>query len=257
MPAVLRRKIELRRARTLSCSEPMKLPDVMATLEAKGSATIKKILMRHGAKEPFFGVKVGDMKPIAKKLKGEHQLALELFATGNGDAQYLAGMVASGALMSRKEIQSWADHASWRMVSAWTVPWVASEHAAGWELALKWIDSKKEHLAISGWATLAAWVTTHDDAALDLKTLEALLARVANTIHTAPNQVRVQMNYFLIAVGTYVAPLGAKAIATARKVGHVDVDVGDTDCKIPDAETYIMKARRGAPIAPKRKTVRC
>jgi hypothetical protein len=35
------------------------------------------------------------------------------------------------------------------------------------------------------------------------------------------------------------------------------VDVGDTDCKIPEAEAYIMKCRRGAPIAPKRKTVRC
>jgi len=51
--------------------------------------------------------------------------------------------------------------------------------------------------------------------------------------------------------------LGDKAIATARKVGQVEVDVGDTECKIPAAEVYIMKSRRGAPIAPKRKTVRC
>lgn len=241
----------------MSCSVAMKLSEVMAALEAKGSETIKRILMRHGAREPFFGVRIGDMKPIAKKLKGEQQLALELFATGNGDAQYLAGMVAHGALMSRKELQSWADRATWRMVSAWTVPWVASEHPDGWSLALKWIDAKKESLAIAGWATLAAWVTTHDDAMLDLETVEALLARVAKTVHSAPDQVRAQMNYFVIAVGTYVAPLGAKAIATARKIGRVEVDGGDTDCKVPDAESYIMKARRGAPIAPKRKTVRC
>ena len=65
------------------------------------------------------------------------------------------------------------------------------------------------------------------------------------------------MNHFIIACGTYVAPLGDKAIATARKVGQVEVDVGDTECKIPAAEVYIMKSRRGAPIAPKRKTVRC
>ena len=57
--------------------------------------------------------------------------------------------------------------------------------------------------------------------------------------------------------GTYVAPLGHKAIATARKLGKIEVDVGDTDCNIPDAESYIVKSRRGAPIAPKRKTVRC
>jgi hypothetical protein len=65
------------------------------------------------------------------------------------------------------------------------------------------------------------------------------------------------MNNFIIACGTYLAPLGDLAIATAQAVGRVQVDMGDTACKVPDAEPYILKARRGAPIAPKRKTVRC
>ena len=46
-------------------------------------------------------------------------------------------------------------------------------------------------------------------------------------------------------------------MATARKLGQVQVDVGDTACKVPDAESYILKSRRGASIAPKRRTVRC
>jgi hypothetical protein len=54
-----------------------------------------------------------------------------------------------------------------------------------------------------------------------------------------------------------VAALGDKAIATARKLGKVQADVGDTACRIPEAESYIRKSRRGAPIAPKRRTVRC
>jgi hypothetical protein len=33
--------------------------------------------------------------------------------------------------------------------------------------------------------------------------------------------------------------------------------MGDTACKVPDAESYIVKSRRGEPVAPKRKTVRC
>ncbi len=235
----------------------MKLKEVMAALQAKGSEQIKRILMRHGAEEPFFGVRIGDMKPIAKQLKGEQALALELYATGNGDAQYLAGMVVDGAKMTRKEVQLWADKAAWRMVSGTTVPWVASEHADGFDLAVTWIDSKKEHIALAGWNSLGAWVTTHADEQLDIKRLGALLDRVAKTLHGSPNRVRQAMNYFVIACGTYVAPLGHKAIATARKLGKIEVDVGDTDCNIPDAESYIVKSRRGAPIAPKRKTVRC
>jgi hypothetical protein len=40
-------------------------------------------------------------------------------------------------------------------------------------------------------------------------------------------------------------------------VGKVEADMGETGCKIPDAEAYILKSRRGAAVAPKRKTVRC
>ena len=74
---------------------------------------------------------------------------------------------------------------------------------------------------------------------------------------TAPDDVRSAMNGFMITVGTYVSPLGDRAIATARKIGRVEIDMGDTACKVPEAEAYILKCRRGAPVAPKRKTVRC
>ncbi len=208
----------------------MKLKEAMAALEALGSPAVKTLWLKHGAKEPFFGVKIGDLKPLAKKLKGEQALALELYATGNGDAQYLAGMIADGTKMPRKELQSWADRAAWRMISATIVPWVASEHPEGFALAKEWAVSKKEPVAIAGWYSLGALMTVLPDEQLPVKDLGALLDHVAKNLPTAPNRVRQAMNYYIIACGTYVAPLGAKAIATARKLGKVEVDVGDTDC---------------------------
>jgi 3-methyladenine DNA glycosylase AlkD len=235
----------------------MKFKEVMAELEAKGSAAVKTLWFKHGAKEPFFGVKVGDLKVIAKKLKGDQALALELYATGNGDAQYLAGMLVDGAKMTRAQVQSWADKAAWRMISTSIVPVAASEHPDGFALARAWIDSKKELVAIAGWHSLGALITIRPDTELPLKEFGALLDRVTKTLSAQPDRVRQAMNYYIIACGTYSPALGAKAIATARQVGRVHVDVGDTDCKIPEAEAYIMKCRRGAAIAPKRKTVRC
>lgn len=235
----------------------MKLREVMAALEAKGSESIKRILMKHGAKEPFFGVRVGDMKPIAQKLKGEQALALELYATGNGDAQYLAGMIADGRLMTARQLQAWADTAAWDMISGNTVPWVASEHPEGFALAIKWISSRNEQVARSGWSTLGAMAATIPDASLPVARFGELLDRVVKEMPKASGGTRYSMNNFLICVGTYVAPLGARAIAAARKLGKVEIDMGDTDCKVPDAESCIMKSRRGASVAPKRKTVRC
>lgn len=235
----------------------MTLDQVMSELKALGRESIKKVLLKHGAKEPFFGVRIGDMKPLQKQLKGEQALALQLYATGNGDAQYLAGMIADGAKMTSAQIQKWADTAAWSMIGNNTVAWVASEHPEGFTLACKWIEAKKAHVACSGWATLGALAATVPDAQLPVKEFGALLDRVARTLHTSPDDVRYQMNSFVICCGTYIAPLADKAIATATKLGRVEVDMGETECKVPDAASYIVKSRRGAPVAPKRKTVRC
>jgi 3-methyladenine DNA glycosylase AlkD len=231
--------------------------EVMAELAAKGRESVKRIMLRHGAKEPFFGVLISDLKVIAKKLKGRQDLALELYATGNGDAQYLAGMIADGSQMTARQLQTWADTAAWDMISGTPVPWVASEHPEGFSLAVKWIGSKNEQVARAGWNTLSALAATIPDANLPVARFGQLLDRVVREMPKAPDGVRYSMNNFVISAGTYLAPLAAKAIATARKLGPVTMDMGDTACQVPDAESYILKSRRGASVAPKRKTVRC
>ena len=59
-------------------------------LEALGTEQTRKTLLRHGAKEPFFGVKIGEMQAIRKKIVVDYQLALDLYDTGNYDAIYFA-----------------------------------------------------------------------------------------------------------------------------------------------------------------------
>src|SRR5262245_25902297 len=98
--------------------------EIVAELKKLGSESIKKIFARHGAREPFFGVKVEDMKKIQKRVKTDHALALALFDTGIGDAQYLAGLIADPPKMTKAHLQKWAKTASWGMVGEYTVPWV-------------------------------------------------------------------------------------------------------------------------------------
>jgi len=233
------------------------LAEVMQELGSKGSPATKKTHVRHGAPEPLFGVKVGDLKPIQKRLKGQQKLALELYATKNSDAMYLAGLIADGSVMTRKQLDQWAKEATWHMIAGCTVPWVTAEHPESISIAMKWIDSPKELIATAGWSTLSSVVATKSDDELPIKELGLLLDRCIKTIQRSPNRVRYAMNNYVISVGTYIAPLADQAISTARKIGAVEVDMGDTECKIPDAESYIKKCRPGADVAPKRKTTRC
>jgi len=72
----------------------MNLQEVMNKLAQHGNENIKKIFIRHGAKESFYGVKVEELKKIQKQIKMDHDLAMELYETGNSDAMYLAGLIA-------------------------------------------------------------------------------------------------------------------------------------------------------------------
>lgn len=235
----------------------MKVEEIIEQLKTLGNESTRSVLLKHGAVEPIFGVKVEDLKKIQRKIKTDHQLSLDLYKTNISDAMYLAGLISDGSKMNRQQLQLWVEAAPWQMISEYTVPWVASEFAEGWELALEWIDSTKESIAASGWCTLAAIVSMKADDQLDLVKVRSLMKRIEDTIHSEKNRVKYTMNGFLLAVGIYVKPLSEEAIAMAERIGKVKVNMGDTACKVPFAPDYIRKAIDKGYLGKKRKTVRC
>lgn len=235
----------------------MNVQTIMTELKAKGNEGVKKILLKHGVKEPFFGVKVEDLKVIQKKVKKDYQLAKDLYATGNSDAMYLAGLIADEEKMTKNDLSVWVKQALSTNISGYTVPWIAAESKFGYELAIEWIDSKEEFIAACGWSTLSSLVAIRADAELDIQGLKKLLARVEKNIHKADNRVRQTMNGFMIAVGSFVIPLTEDAINIAKKIGQVTVDMNGTACKIPDAVQYITKVKDKGTLGKKKKMARC
>jgi 3-methyladenine DNA glycosylase AlkD len=235
----------------------MTAAEIVQELKPLGNENIKKVLLKHGIKEPLLGVKVEELKKIQKRIKKDYQLALDLYDTGIYDAMYLAGLIADDLRMTKKDLQQWVAQATCNALCGSTVAWVAAESLHGWDLALEWIESKKENVAVTGWATLSRLVAIKDDAELDLAELKRLLLRVQKTLPREPNRVRYTMNSFVIAVGTYVKPLTDHALQTAQKIGEVSVDVGDTSCKVPCAPEYIEKVQKKGAAGKKRKTAKC
>jgi 3-methyladenine DNA glycosylase AlkD len=232
--------------------------EVMTELESLGTEQTRRTFARHGAPlDRMFGVKVGDLKTVLKKIKGKQALALELYATGNSDAMYLAGLVANGAAMTKKQLDTWAKEASWYMISEFTVPWVAAEHSEASKIAIKWIQSKDAKIASSGWATYSSLVSYQPDSRLDLDEIESLLQKVGEQVHNVSDRVAYTMNNFVICVGCYVTPLASAAKKLAQKIGVVHVDVGDTSCKVPIASEAIAKVEASGRIGQKRKNLKC
>lgn len=235
----------------------MTIKEVLEELEAFGDERTKNTFLKHGAKEPLFGVKAGDLKKILKKTKKNHALSLELYATGNSDAMYLAGLMADEKQITAAHLEDWVGKAYWYYLSEYTVPWLAAETEHGFELAKKWIESPKESIASAGWATFSNVASIRPDEALDIEAYSQLLDRVSKEIDKAQNRVRYTMNGFVIAIGSYIPTLTEKAQEIAAKIGKVEVEMGGTSCKVPLATTYIQKIIDKDRIGKKRKKARC
>lgn len=232
--------------------------EILIELKKIGTEQTKKTLINHGAPaNQIFGVKVGDLKIIQKKIKKNHQLSLELFDTGISDAMYLAGLIADEKQITKQDLNKWVEKSSWTMISEYTVPWVAAESNYGLELGLNWIESNQESIISSGWSTLSSYLSITSNELIDIKLFEKLLKRIQNTIHQQPNRVRYTMNIFVISCGCYVNDLTKVAYQTAIKIDAIAVEIGSTNCKVPLAFDYIKKVEDMGRIGVKKKKARC
>lgn len=236
----------------------MTASEILAQLKGLGEEGYKRVIMKHGVPEPLYGVKIEELKKIAKKFKGgDHALSLELFNSGIYDAMYLAGLVAVPEQMSEHELELWATRANSPAIREYTVAWVAAEGPHALKKAIQWIDSPDIELQSIGWSVLSSLVTITNDEDLDIPLLSDLLNKVQTIIHASANRVKLAMNGFVIAVGTSVQPLHEAAIEAAKKIGKVTADMGDTACKIPDSLLYIDKVVQKGQVGKKKKSARC
>jgi hypothetical protein len=235
----------------------MNLQEVMEYLESKGSEQSRKIYGRHGAPENLFGVKVADMKPIEKMERKNQSLAKELYATGNGDAQYLAGLIANSAEFSADELAQWAKEATWYMVSEYAVAWNLAEHPNCAAIATDWIHSDDPELQVVGWAGYSSFLLTKKSEGHNVALVKDLLAKAEADIQQAANRVRYTMNGFIIAAGGSYPELTESCKAIGDRIGEVKVDLGSAACKVPSIRPYIENMENRGRIGKKKAKAKC
>jgi 3-methyladenine DNA glycosylase AlkD len=233
------------------------LTEVMDKLAGMGTEQTKLTFLRHGAMEPLFGVRIGDLKKLVKDVKKDQSLARALYETENSDAMYLAGLTVDPKTMDKATLQAWADAAYWYSIAEYTVAGVAAECPYALELAREWIRSAEEMVASCGWSTYANYISLTPDDRLDLEEIRRLLHQVEETIHEERNRVRYTMNTFVIMVGASVISLHEEAVSVAQRIGKVHVNMGQTACKVPLANEYIKKVAAVGKLGEKKKTCIC
>ncbi|MGN7763952.1 DNA alkylation repair protein [Paenibacillus sp. 22594] len=230
---------------------------VMKELEALGKERTKKIYCSNGAQEPLFGVATGAMKPIFKKTKINQPLAEQLYATGNYDAMYFAGIIADPNAMTEADYERWMDAAYFYMLSDYVVAVTLAEADIAQEVADKWIASGEELRMSAGWSCYCWLLGNRPDDEFANSKIAGMLERVENTIHDSPERTKYAMNNFLYTVAVSYSPLHDKASETAKTVGQVEVNKDKANSKFLHAYENIQKAVDKGRVGFKRKHVRC
>ena len=192
----------------------------------------------------MFGVQFGYLFQLMKDIDVDHELARQLWATGNVDARNLAMKIADPQALTPAELDRWAVENPMRMCGLYIATLAAEGPHARAKLR-GWLGSSDERLRAMGW-TLLGRLSDLDESFPE----DELLRRVdeiAKTIHSAPSELRHDMNLALITIGGRSASTRKAVIAAAKRIGKVTVDHGDTACKTPDAIETVEKkwARSG------------
>jgi 3-methyladenine DNA glycosylase AlkD len=230
---------------------------VMQELETLGKERMKKIYIGNGAHEPVFGVATGAMKPMARRIKKNQPLADQLYATGNYDAMYFAGVIADPKIMTEADFERWIDGAYFYMLSDFVVAVTLSETDIAQAVADKWISSGEELKMSAGWSCYCWLLGNRKDSEFSADKLASMLDQVEKEIHDAPERTKSAMNNFIFTVGISYVSLHEKAIETAKAVGPVEMKRDNKKNSILLASETIQKEIERGRIGFKRKYVRC
>ena len=213
----------------------MTLKETLTQLEALGNEKVRKQNIKQGAGENQFGVKLGDLRKLAKKIKLNQELALSLWETGNSDAQFLAILLMKPELLSADQLNKMLRSMEFVRVADWLNSYIINHHPEKEKLRLEWLVSDHPMEARCGW-NLTAERVSKNPKGLDIK---AVLDRIESEMEQAASEVQWTMNFTLAYVGIHFPEHRDRAILIGEKLGiYRDYPISK-GCTSPFAPVWI------------------
>jgi 3-methyladenine DNA glycosylase AlkD len=211
------------------------LKDTLAQLESLGDEKVRAQNRKNGAGDDQFGVRLGDIRTLAAKLKTNDQLAIALWGTENIDARLLAILLIKPKNLSRDELDRMVRSVNFAQVADWLNSYVVKNHPDKESLRQSWMQDDDPWAARAGW-TLTSERIGKNPEGLDLPTL---LDRIESEMGHAPPEAQWTMNFCLAGIGIHFPKYRKRAIAIGERLGiYRDYPVSK-GCTSPFAPTWI------------------
>ncbi len=223
----------------------MTVKEILARLKSLGNDARRAHNTKAGAPDNQFGVKLGDIRTLSQKIKTDHQLALDLWDTGNVEAQLLATLIIKPKSLSAAELDKLTRSTTCAQVAEWLNSYVVAEHPEKEALREKWMKTKDRWAARAGWHFTASRVNKGKGA--DGLDVVALLDRIEKEMPKAKPDVQWTMNNTLAAIGIHYLKHRKRAIAIGEKIGLYrdwPVSKGCTPPYVPVWVEFMVKRQK-------------
>ena len=166
------------------------------------------------------GISIYKLRPIAKEIGKNHDLALKLWNSGIHDARLLACFIDDPKKVTSKQMDLWAyNFDSWDICDQACTSLFDLTPLA-WEKILRWSKHEKEFVK-RGAFSLIAGLAVHDKNAND-KMFEKLFPIIIRESNDDRNYVKKAVNWALRNIGKRNKVLNKKAIETAKIILEID-----------------------------------
>lgn len=189
--------------------------EVMARLESLGDEKMKAIYAKSGSSKSHFGVKMGDLRTVAKEIKIDPDLSRELWQTGNMDAMLLSMLIIKPKQLDLGDLERMVLDITHPQVADWFSSYILKPHPQSEELRQKWMDSDHDWTARMGWNLTSDRIIKKSD----VVDAASLLDRIETEMGDAPEPKKWAMNFALIYIGIHHPELRERAIAVGEKLG--------------------------------------
>lgn len=194
---------------------PPEAKAIVAWLRARGSEGARAGMARYGINVArAHGVSVATLRPLAKRLGPNPELADALWGTGVHEARLLAGLLADPATLRRSTMDAWTrDFDSWDLCDLCCIH-CFRKTAHAWDKAFQYSRRRAEFVKRTGFSLMAC-LAVHDKAA-PVERFRECLERVAAEAGDERNFVRKAVNWALRQIGKRGGMLHGEALALAE-----------------------------------------
>lgn len=217
----------------------MTLAEVMAELAGLEDPKTRAVNEKHGDDH---GVNLTALRALAKQLKTQQDLAVELWRTGDSAARLLALLICRPKAFSRDELDGMLREARTPKVHDWLVSNVVKKSPHREALRLAWLADPDPVVAGAGWALTTDRVAKEPEG-LDLP---GLLDVIEAELKDAPDRLQWAMNHCLAQIGIEHASLRARAIDIGERLQVLKDYPTPPNCTSPFAPVWITEMVRRA-----------